>query len=148
MSDNNPGASVSRTVNFVPVQYDTTTGNLVIQGQEVSISGGGGGIGASLAYAPTSGSIDPGSGISGFSGTTGRLKVTLSGNTTFAGLPGGSDGQQLLIIVVSGNFSLTLTALGSTAGKQILASVNLTLALNDAVQLVYDIGLSQWVLLV
>lgn len=144
---NNPGVSQTDTINFVPVQYDTSSGNLVIQGQEIALGGSGSGIGASLAYSPASGSVDPGIGITGFGGSTGRLKVTLSGNTTFAGLPAGADAQQLLIIVVSGAFTLTLTALGTTSGKQILASSSVVLSLHDALQLVYDAGLAQWVVL-
>jgi hypothetical protein len=112
--------------------------------------GGGGGMGADLAYSPGSGTIDPS--ITGFEAGlggsgTGRLKVTLSGNTSFEGLPAGVDGQQLYIIVVSGNYTLTLLALnGSTAQAEMMASGALALNLYDCAQLFYDGTLSQWVM--
>jgi len=121
--------------------------------QPANASGGassGGGIGASLAFSPGTGVIDPT--IAGFvasAGSTGtvRLKVTLAGNTTFEGLPAGADGQQLYIIVVSGNFLLTLSHLnGATAQKQIVSSRDLSYALDDTAQLFYDSGLGAWVL--
>ena len=113
-------------------------------------SGSGGGIGGSINYAPAAGVIDPT--IAGFvaaagASGTGRIKVTLSGNTSFEGLPKGADGQQLFIMVVSGNFTLTLLeGDGATAQAEILASTNFSYGLGDTAQLFYDTGLSQWVL--
>lgn len=115
------------------------------------LGGGGGGSGNALAYSPSSGNVDPGAGLAGFQaglGTsgTGRLKVTLSGNTTFAGLPAGVDGQRLFILVVAGAFQLTLTVNGSTAGAKMFGEASPTLPLNDCIQLFYDSGLAEWVI--
>lgn len=107
-------------------------------------------VGASLAFAPPSGTIDPS--IVGFvaglgSSGTGRLKITLSGNTSIEGLPAGVDGQTLLIMIVTGAFTFTLLHLnGSTAQKQILASGDETYGLGDVSLLIYDGGLGQWAL--
>jgi len=112
--------------------------------------GGGGGIGNTLAFASPSGVIDPS--IAGFvagvgSAGTGRLNVTLTANTSWEGLPAGSDTQQLFITIVSGNFVLTLLHLnGSTAQTQILASTDFSYALGDTAQLYYSGALGQWVL--
>lgn len=112
---------------------------------------GSGGIGSSINFAPAGGSIDPA--IAGFhaglgSNGTGRLKVTLTADTSFQGLPAGLDGQQLYITVVSGAFNLTLLHLnGATAQKQIRAGADTLIGLNDSLQLFYDGGLSQWVLI-
>lgn len=97
------------------------------------------------SYSPNTGSIDPGNGIPGFNIGTGRLKVTLAGNTTFAGLPAGADGQFLILVVVAGNFTLTLTAAGNTAGAAILASNSVNLILSDALPLMFDGPLNQWI---
>ena len=107
------------------------------------------GYGPALAYAPFSGAVDPGAGITGFSGLTGRLNVTLSGNTTFAGLPPGIyDGMPLVVVVVGGNYTLTLSAFsGSTVGAEFFASNSLIIVAYDAVSLYYDGGLGQWVIL-
>lgn len=109
-----------------------------------------GGVGASVNFVSPSGTIDPS--IVGFtagvgSAGTGRIKVTLSANTTWEGLPTGADGQQLFGTIVAGNFFLTLSALnGATAQKQILASRDTTYTLGDTFQAFYDSGLGQWVL--
>lgn len=116
-------------------------------------SSGSGGIGAPLAFAPASGTIDPS--ITGFIAVagptgTGRLQVTLSGNTSFEGLPAGADGQQLFIeVIAAGADQLTLLHLnGSTAQKQIFASRDVSYVVGDVAQLYYDGGTSQWVLVV
>lgn len=129
---------------------DGTANGLIPIG--ISGTGGGGAMGTSLAYSPSAGSDDPGTGITGFvaslgSTGTGRLKVTLAGDTTFAGLPAGVDGQKLYITVVAGNYVLTLTAAGSTAGAEMYGPAGgLNLALNSTAQLFYDGGLGQWVI--
>jgi hypothetical protein len=115
---------------------------------------GAAGLGAAVAFAPASGTIDPS--IAGFTAGlgsvgTGRINVTLAGNTSFEGLPAGVDGQQLQILVVSGNFTLTLLVDNeSTAQKEILGSNNLAAALGDALTLYYDAsldgGAGMWVL--
>jgi hypothetical protein len=106
-------------------------------------------LGPSLAYAPSSGTVDPGTGIAGFGVNTGRLNVTLSGNTTFEGLPPGFyDGMTLAIAVVGGNYTLTFSPFdASTAGAQFFASAPLTILSYDATSLYYDAGLGQWVIL-
>jgi len=76
----------------------------------------------------------------------GRIKLTLTANTTWLGLPAGNDAQQLFITVVSGNFLFTLDAFGATAQSQIASSANALYALNDTAQLFYDGGLTKWVL--
>lgn len=123
--------------------------------QSSAIPGGGGGSGGTeLSYAPASGNVDPGAGITGFiagfgAGGTSALNLTLSANTTFAGLPTGSQGQTLLLSVVAGNFTLTLTSFGTTAGAQIASSgTNYQIQLNDTVMLVYSTSLTAWKLLV
>lgn len=106
---------------------------------------GGSGIGAALAFASPPGVIDPA--IVGFTSGIGRLKTTLSANTSWEGLPAGADAQQLLVIIVAGNFTLTLLHLnGGTAQKQILASGDFNITLGDSIGLVYDVGLGQWIL--
>ena len=110
----------------------------------------GGGLGGAVAYAPSAGAQDPGGGITGFvaalgSGGTGRLHVTLAGDTTFAGLPAGVDGQQLFITVVAGNYTLTLTSAGSTTGAQMSGfGGGLNIGLLATAQLFYDGGLGTW----
>lgn len=119
----------------------------------VAAPAAGGGIGSSINYAPAAGADDPGTGVTGFvatagSGGTGRVKITLAGNTTFASWPAGADGQQLFLTIVAGNFFLTLTHLASApAGKKFLASQDLSYALNDTAQLLYDSGLAQWLVI-
>lgn len=116
-------------------------------GRSGSSSASGGGIGASIAYASPSGTIDPV--IAGFTTAIGRIKVTLSADTAWEGLPTGADAQQLLVTIVAGNFTLTVLHLnGSTAQKKILASGDFLFQLNDTFQLVYDAGLGEWLLLV
>lgn len=125
-------------------------GYLFFNPRNLGGSSSGGGLGNALAFAPSSGVIDPT--IAGFvaalgAGSTGRLDVTLSGDTSFEGLPAGADGQQLFITVVSGNFTLTLLHLnGSTAQKQILASTDFSYTLGDTAQLFYSKALGQWIL--
>jgi hypothetical protein len=112
-----------------------------------------GGIGAALAYSPSSGSIDPGTGIAGFLAAagpsgTGRLLITLSAATIFAGLPVAADSQELYLTVVAGNYTLTLTAFGTTSGSQIMApGTGLALQLYATAHLLYTAGsLNNWVL--
>lgn len=115
-----------------------------------AIGGGGGGLGPSLAYAPGAGVIDPA--IAGFiaglgSLGTGRINVTLAGNTSFEGLPAGIDGQQIAITLVAGNFQLTLLHNdASTAQSEIFGSNDEVLSLGDSASLYYDGGLGKWVL--
>lgn len=124
-----------------------------LQGPSTTNSGGvssGAGLGALITFSPSSGTIDPS--IAGFTAAlgptgTGRINITLSGNTSFEGLPAGVDGQQLFLTIVSGNFTLTLLHLdGATGQQQIRASSDNTFALNTTAQLFYDSGLAQWVL--
>jgi hypothetical protein len=113
-------------------------------------SSGGGGIGNALNFASPSGTIDPS--ITGFvaglgTSGTGRIKVTLSADTAWEGLPAGVDRQQLFVEIVAGNFVLTMLALnGATAQKKISASGDFRYGLLDTGQLYYDSGLTQWVL--
>lgn len=110
------------------------------------------GLGASLSYAPASGAIDPGAGITGFVASTNGsrtaiLLVTLSAATTFAGLPIGADTQEVLIAVISGNYTLTLTCFGTTAGAQIMASgTSYQFTLYDAVRLSFSATAGAWLL--
>jgi hypothetical protein len=141
--DTNPGPGTTSTDNWVGAQYDPVTGLLYANGASISVGGsGGGGLGTKVSYSPSSGTIDPS--ITGFtaglgSAGTGRLNVTLSGNTTFEGLPAGADGQQLAILIVSGNYTLTLSSFNaSTAQKKIVASGNPTGVLYDALSFYYD----------
>lgn len=121
-------------------------------GTSSSSGGGGGGIGPAIAFASPPGTIDPA--IAGFiagvgNAGTGRIKVTLSNDTAWEGLPTGADTQQLIIVIVAGNFTLTLLHLnGLTTQKQILASGDFLYQLGDALELVYDSALAQWMLLV
>jgi len=116
-------------------------------------SGGGGGtVGPAINYAPAGGIIDPN--IAGFTASTstsagtGRIRITLAANTSFEGLPFGGDGQLLVLVVVSGGFLLQLLPLnGATAQAQILAANPYVIPLNGAFMLVYDKGLTQWILL-
>ena len=107
------------------------------------------GVGPSLAYAPFSGTVDPGTGITGFSGLTGRLNVTLAGNTTFVGFPAGAyDGMPLTVLIVGGNYTLTFSPRNaSTAGAQFLASDFYEILQYDALSMYYDGGLGQWVII-
>lgn len=130
-----------------PVQLGAAGTVLTVQpGGSLAFSSPAAGIvGSSINFSPPAGVIDPA--IVGFTTSTGRIKVTLAGNTTFEGFPTGTDGQPLFIMVVAGNFTLTLSHLnGATAQKQIRASVDFSYALNDTAQLFYDGGLSQWIL--
>lgn len=107
------------------------------------------GLGPSVAYSPSSGTVDPGTGITNFCALTGRLNVTLSGNTVFLGLPAGAfDGQQVVIAVVGGNYTLTLDVFNAgTAGAQFFASAPITIIAYDAIPVYYDGGLGQWVIM-
>jgi len=110
------------------------------------------GAGAEISFtSPSGATVDPNiaSFVSGFGGNgTGRINVTITANTSWEGLPAGTDGQTILIVVVAGNFTLTLLARnGSTLQSQILASNNLALALYDSAQLIYSSSLGKWVLI-
>ena len=116
-------------------------------------SSSGGGKGATLAYSPASGSVDPGAGVPGFVASLGSLgteflNITLAGNTTFAGFPTGAAGQQLFCTVVSGAYTLTITSGGTTAGQVVLASNNMVFALGDTFLVLNDGTLGKWKLLV
>ena len=79
---------------------------------------------------------------------TGRIRITITANTSWQGLPAGVDGQTLVLIVVSGAFTFELLALdSSTALHQIMASANSSYEEYDAAQLVYSSSLSNWVLI-
>lgn len=136
-----PGALLPLTgAELVPLwQYGTVKAPVAQLGSR--------GLSASLAYSPASGSIDPGAGISGFASSVGRLNITLSGDTTFAGLPSGAvDGQQLVLAVVAGNYVLTLDAFGATVGAPFMASSSIELVAYDAILAYWDKGLEMWVL--
>lgn len=111
-----------------------------------------GGVGPSVNFSPASGAVDPA--IPGFtagvgSAGTGRLKITLAGDTSFLGMPAGDDGQQLFGTIVGGAFTLTLDHLnGGTTQAQIYASNDFVFSLHDTFQLLYDSGLSAWLLIV
>jgi hypothetical protein len=113
--------------------------------------GSGGGIGSSINYAPASGADDPGTGVTGFVATagsagTGRVKITLTGNTTFASWPAGADGQQLFLTIAAGNFTLGLLT-GGGAGAAFLAPASpFDFQLGDTIPLIYDAGLAKWLL--
>ena len=117
---------------------------------QFSNAAGGGGIGPAIAFNSPAGVIDPN--IVGFtagvgSAGTGRIKVTLAADTSWEGLPAGTDGQQLVILVVAGNFTLTLLALsGATAQAKILSNLNFAIRLNSSLSLTYDATLAQWIL--
>jgi hypothetical protein len=127
--------------------YNATTG----EWENQNIPGGGsGGVGAEISYTSPTGTVDPS--ITGFvagigSNGTGRIKITLTANTSWQGLPAGTDGQTLSLTVVSGAFTFTLLARdGSTALQQIMASGNFVLAQYDSIGLIYSSSLAQWVL--
>jgi hypothetical protein len=107
------------------------------------------GRGPQLAYAPSTGTVSPAP-VPGFDGYTGRINITLAGNTNFIGLQSGFyGGHELVLAVVAGAFTLTLTPGDpSTTAAQFMASSTITLALFDAVELYYDVGLLKWVVLV
>ena len=117
----------------------------------IGSGGAGGGAGAEIAYTSPTGTIDPN--LSGFvaglgSAGTGRIRITITANTSWQGLPAGVDGQTLVLIVVSGAFTFELLALdSSTALHQIMASANSSYEEYDAAQLVYSSSLSNWVLI-
>lgn len=140
-----PGPATNGGDNIQTVTYDLNTGQARAGPLVISL-GGGGGIGSALTYSPATGSIDPGTGITGFSSSTGRLKITLAGNTTFAGLPVGTDAQILYLMVVSGGFTLTLTANGSSSGSAFFASTSFVAQLDDCLQVFFDSGLNKWVI--
>lgn len=107
-----------------------------------------GAFGNPLAYAPSAGSVDPGAGIPGFSRGVGRLNITLAGDTTFLGLPFGTDGQSLILLIVGGNFVLSLSPQNpNTAGAEIFASQQYSALYRDALELYFDGGLQSWVVL-
>ena len=128
------------------ILIDPTTG----APYNASSGSGGSGIGPAISFTSPSGTIDPS--ITGFTSGlgqagTGRIKVTLSANTSWQGLPAGTDGQQLTVVVVAGNFTLTLlNNNGSTAQWPILASGPFSANLNDSLSLIADTGLSKWIL--
>jgi hypothetical protein len=144
-----PSAGALSGTEAVPI----VQGGVTVQATAGAISGVGGGVGPEIAYTSPSGTIDPaitgftaGVGIAG----TGRVRVTLAANTTWQGLPAGADGQTLVLMVVAGNFTLTLAALdASTLLQEIMASGStVPLALYDAVELVYSASLGNWVLII
>lgn len=116
-------------------------------------AGGGGVVGAALNYSPAAGAVDPGTGIAGFvaaaQGGTSRIFVTLAGNTVFAGLPTGADGQQLFVTVRAGNFTLTQTYNGTTAGSKVFgnaAAGSFIVGLGDTMQFFYTAGsINEWI---
>lgn len=113
-----------------------------------SSGGSGGGLGKVITFtSPSGASVDPN--IVGFvagvgSAGTGRIRVTLSGDTTWVGFPAGADGQQTMIEVVSGNFTLTLAAFGVTTQKQFQGSRSISYVLDDTASIYYDSGAAVW----
>jgi hypothetical protein len=110
-----------------------------------------GGVGAEIAYTSPTGTIDPA--ITGFvaglqSAGTGRIRLTITANTSWQGLPAGVDGQTLTLEIVAGNFTFELLANdASTALKEILCSGSpRAYQLYDAPQLQYSGNLTKWVL--
>lgn len=78
-----------------------------------NIGSGGGGSGGQPVLGPAVNYNSPSGVIAlaappGFAATTGRINVTLSGNTTWQALTAGADGQVIALSVVAGNFILTL----------------------------------------
>jgi hypothetical protein len=134
--------------------YAADTGLVVSNGSTWgavgSGSGGGGGLGPSIAYAPAAGTIDaaPAGFTAGLgSAGTGRINVTLAGNTTIKSLPAGVDGQQVIWLIKAGAHTLTLEEdSGSEANPNFFGSENLQGALGDALNTYYDGGLAEWVL--
>jgi len=117
--------------------------------------GGGGGIGTELAYAPADGSIDPGTGIAGFGAGVGILLITLSGATTFAGLPAGTGRQQLLLCILptsTAGSTLTIPSGAATAGDPFLTSQGsdpgIQLQIGDTIQCVYSPTEASWLVIV
>lgn len=94
-------------------------------------------LGPSLAYASPAGAAVAANPL-GFTTSTGRLLVTLSGNTTWISFPVGSDGQLLEIKIVAGAFILTLPATVFSGFG------DLDLTLNNGVLTYYDTGLVIW----
>jgi hypothetical protein len=106
--------------------------------------GGGGGqpvLGAASPYASPSGVV-PTAAPPGFTSTTGRVNVTLSGNTTWDAMTAGSDGQLIAVSIVSGNFTLTLPA---GAGFRAPAGGTI-LSLQTTKLMYYDTTAGLWVI--
>jgi len=87
--------------------------------------------GAGVAAAPAGFSASP-------AAPTGRLLVTLAADTTWVSLTAGYDGQLLELIVVAGNFTLTLPQanFGGVGDHPI--------SLNNAILLYYDTTSAAW----
>lgn len=104
-------------------------------------AGGGGAaaLGARLAYAsPAGGAVA--AAPAGFSGSTGRLIVTLpSGSATWVSLTGETDGQLLVVINNDGANTLTLPAAHFPGvGDLVLNPGNRALLYYDATDLVWE----------
>ena len=109
-------------------------------------SGGSGGtsfatLGARLPFTSPAGAAVAAA-PAGFSSSqaspTGRLLVTLTADTTWVSLTAGYDGQMLELVVVAGNFTLTLPQADfGGVGDHVLG-------LNNAILLYYDTTDGAW----
>jgi hypothetical protein len=115
-------------------------------------SGGGGGIGMELAYAPAAGTVDPGAGITGFGSGTGILLLTLAGATTFKGLPQGSGRQQLILAILPASTAGSVLYIPNgavTAGAAFLTSApnpGMEFQIGDAPMFVFSPTEGLWLL--
>jgi hypothetical protein len=143
------GASIGEVIGVKSV-------NPVVLGVIAGSAGGGSGngcLGPAVVYASASGTSDPGAGIAGFTAATasaqgtGRLNVTLSGNSVWDGLPAGFDGQQLTVLIVAGNFTLQFPVNQATAGSPFLANGTYQIGLDGTLQLYMDTTLNAWVVM-
>lgn len=100
-------------------------------------SSSGARLGARLAFASPAG-VAVAAAPAGFNSLVGRLLVTLSADTTWISLTGGTDGQLLEVKVVAGNFVLTLPA------ADFLGFGDLALGLNNGVLMYYDATDLHW----
>lgn len=117
-------ASFSRGFFGAPTGAAGATGGVQMLGSRLAFASPAGG---AVAAAPV-----------GFSSATGRLLVTLTGNTTWTSLTAGADGQLLEVKVVTGAFTLVLpAAVFNGVG-------DLALGLNNGVLMYYDAVTTAW----
>lgn len=149
----NPGPASTGLVNLVPVQYDISTGELVIQGTEWAL-GSLGAIGSGRATVALSAgatnnlsplSAWPGIGLTQY----GRLILTApSGTANVTGLLAGNDNQWCLIVNNDPTNNVTLNSLnaGSSAANRFSYVADLILPPGGSVIGVYDATFATWIL--
>lgn len=139
MASINPGPASSVRNNSEAVLYDPSTGILFAGGTTLNL--GGAGVGGIITYTAPTGTVDPI--LTGFqsglaTAGTRLVKITLSGNTNFIGLPAGTVGQMLYLAVIAGAFNLSLVPFGATSQAVIFASGTVPITAGDCIGLQYD----------